>query len=244
MVLKIETRAEVLKQYLDVISILQEETLLHFKPDGMECSVVDPSHVAMVHAELRKEAFDKYESSDITVGLDLGKLVDFMKIVKSTDQMEMEMDEGENMLILRAGTITRSMSLIDVTTLQETKLPQLTHIARVSVKTSELDRGIKAAEKLTEQITLILNKDGFEMNGKSDREKVNLKIPKDRLEEFDCNEDIKSTYSLEFLSRMIKVASASEMISMLLNKNYPLQMEFDIAGGSGRTVYLLAPRMD
>lgn len=245
MVLKIETRAEVLRNYLDMILILHDEAILHFLPDKVECSVVDASHVAMVKAELNSKVFDKYEANDVKLGVDVNKIQGFMKSLKSQDPVEVEHDEDENMLILRAGPLTRSMPLIDVSTIQETTMPQLVHVADVVIKTSEVERGIRAAEKVTEQISFIITTNEFQLLGKSERERVNLKIPSEKLESFKCDEkEIKSTYSLEFLTKMIKVSSVSEFVHMKLSNNYPLQLELDISDSLGKVVYLLAPRMD
>ncbi len=244
MALKVEVKAEVVRQLAEAVSILSDDVKLNFQENDLECIVVDPSHVAMVHINIDKDAFETYESSGMEIGVDMKKIRDFIGLIRSTDMVDMEIEEDSNKMVMKVGDVTSSMALVDHASMPESKVPSLSHPAKVSIKTSELTLGIKVAEKITENITLVLQPDKFSLHAKGDLDAADLDIPKDRLVKVECKEEVKSKYNLDFLQRMIRVASNSEVVDMNLSNNYPLKLDFDIAGGKGHVSYLLAPRMD
>ncbi len=73
---------------------------------------------------------------------------------------------------------------------------------------------------------------------------VSLKLPKNVLADLKCKEKVKSMFSLDYFSKMVKASSTSENVSINLGTDYPVRLEFDIAEGKGHVVYLLAPRIE
>ena len=246
MVLDVEIRVDLLKEFFEVISLLNDEVLLHFKEEGVESAVVDPSHVAMIYVTLSKDAFNKYECSGVKIGVDMEKINSFLKIIGSSEMLQMKLLEEDNMLLLKGDTLTKKISLIDPSAFQESKLPQLAHSVKITVSSKDLERGIKAGEKFTEQLSFILTEDGFSVFGRKDNETINLDIPKSQLLalEGDIDGEIRSTFSMEFLSKISKVLTNSETVELKLKTNYPLEMAFQIADGYGNVIFLLAPRME
>ncbi len=43
---------------------------------------------------------------------------------------------------------------------------------------------------------------------------------------------------------MIKAIGSAQTVTMYLGQDYPVKLEFDIAGGKGQVKYLLAPRIE
>lgn len=244
MTVKAEVKAEVLNEITEAISILSEDAKIEFKPDGVECTVVDPSHVALVNITLQKEAFESYETSGMEIGLDMKKMRDFLKIIKPVDIVTMEIDEEGTMMTLKVKDLTSTMSLTDATSLPESKMPSLTHQIKITVKAEDLVFGIRAAERITENVTFQQTANKLILSAKGDLDTMALEIPKERLVSIEGEGEAKSSFNLDFVQRMFKVASNSEVVDLHLGTNYPLRLEFDIAGGKGHVVYLLAPRME
>jgi proliferating cell nuclear antigen len=86
--------------------------------------------------------------------------------------------------------------------------------------------------------------EGFELKSEGDTDSVELKLSKDMLEELETKEVVKSLYSLEYFSNLIRSVGSAEFVSMFLGNNYPIRIEFDIAGNEGHVIYLLAPRLE
>ncbi len=110
--------------------------------------------------------------------------------------------------------------------------------------TTELRQGIRASESVSDHIALSANPDGFEVTSEGDTDQVELKLPKDLLEELDCKEAVRSLFPLDYFSTMIKAISTAPSITMYLGSDYPVKMEFAIAGDKGNVTYLLAPRIE
>lgn len=241
---KCGVKAEILDELTEAICILSDEAKLNFKEDCVECIVVDPSHVALVHIILQKDAFQSYESSSIEIGLDLKKMRDFLRIVKATDTVNIEIDDSGSKIVLKVKDLTSTMALTDISSLPESRVPNLTHKVKITVKTEEIVFGIKAAEKITENITFQQTEDKLILSAKGDTDTMALEIPKERLLSVEGKEEVKSSFNLDFVQKMFKVASKSEVVDLHLGTKYPLKIEFDIAGGNGHVIYLLAPRME
>ena len=152
-------------------------------------------------------------------------------------------DIDRNRLIVKVANITRRMALVDTTSMTDPKVPNIELPAKVVVSTAELLQGIKAAEQISEHISLIISPDSIELVSEGDTDSVTLKLPKDLLKELDCHDTVKSLFSLDYFGNMIK-ACRSPFVTMNLGTDYPVKIEFEIAESTGHVRYLLAPRIE
>lgn len=68
------------------------------------------------------------------------------------------------------GNITRRMNLVSTEGMSDPKVPNLTLPSRITVSVDELQRGIKAAESISDHVALIANTEGFEMVSEGDND--------------------------------------------------------------------------
>ena len=108
----------------------------------------------------------------------------------------------------------------------------------------ELERGIKASEAVSDHVALIADADGFELLAEGDADNVNLKLHKSMLPALKATGRSKSLFSLDYFANMVKAAKGADGVHLHLGSDYPVRMEFDIAGGNGHVTYLLAPRIE
>ncbi len=241
--LQLKVKSEVLKDIVNVLSTLLNEAKLTVSPEGLSVKAVDPAHVSMVEMDIKTDAFETYEASDMSIGLDILKLKNILKLSKAGDIIDMHHDEEHNTLVFKLSNVTRRMALVDTSSMSDTKSPNLDHPAQVVVNSEELVRGIKAAEDVGTFITLTVTPDFFELKSTGDSDSVDLMVPKDSLIELICVDSLESMFSLDYFSKMVKSAS-SEAVTLKVGADFPVKIEFDVAGGSGHVVYLLAPRVD
>lgn len=237
-------RCDVLKEIVDVVSTLVDEAKFTIDPKGVVVKAVDPAHVAMVDLELKASGFEKYKATAMELGIDLEKLSEVLKIAKSDDKISLEYDEERNKLVAKVENITRRMPLVDTASMGEPKVPNLNLPIKIVVKASELDKGIKAGESVSDHVVLVASPEGFEVNCESETDSVSLKLPKAALVSLQCKEMAKSLFSLDYFSKMIRAVGSSENVTLYLGTDYPVKLEFDIAKGNGHTSYLLAPRIE
>lgn len=236
-------KSEALKRVVDVISTLVDEAKLIINSESINVKAVDPAHVAMIDLRLSKDAFEEYEATDMELGLDIVKFKEVLNIAKATDIVSIKHDEDRNRLVINIENITRWMSLVDTAGMSDSKVPSLNLPVKVVIRTQELKQGILASKSVSDHITIVITSNGFELSSEGDTDSVNLKLAKDLLEELECEEKVKSMFSLDYFSSMIK-SITSELVTMNLGSDYPIRLEFEIADGNGSVNFLLAPRIE
>jgi len=239
-------KADFIKTIIDATAILVDEAKFRLTGDGIYGRTVDPAHVGMIDFKLNKEAFDEYNCQEETeIGVDLDKLKSTLKIAASEDLVNLEYNKDEGRLIVTIGNLKRKLALLDTTEMADTKIPSLDLPAEIVVPTVELWQEIRAAEAISDHITLIADKDGFQMIAEGDTDVVELKLSKEQLYSLKCEERVRSMFPLDYLSDMIKVARGkSDEITINLGNDYPVRLSFEMAGGYIKIVYLLAPRIE
>ncbi len=241
---KAKVKPEVLKELVEIVATLVDEAKFSVEKTGLVIKAVDPAHVAMVELSLSKGGFEEYKADGSELGVDIDKTKEVLRLATAGEDISIEHDEDRNQLVFQVGNITRRMSLVDTTGMSDPKVPNLTLPVKLSVKTSELRQGIRASESVSDHIALIADPDGFEMLSEGDTDSVNLKLPKDLLEEIECKEESRSLFPLDYFSNMVKAISTASVVTMRMGNDYPVKLEFSIADGKGEVTYLLAPRIE
>ena len=234
----------VIKEAVDLLSILVPEARFNADKNGISIKAVDPSRISMIALTIEKDAFEEYDASETSLGIDLEKLKDTLKLGSSDGDITMDQDEESNLFVVKLGNITRKMPLIDVSGMSDPKVPELDLPARAVVPLDDIRKGVAAAKSIGDSITLIINENGFDTASRSEgADQASMHIPKDALIELDIKEGAKSAYPLESFSKMIS-AIKSANITIRMGSDYPLDISFDIANGKGHAKYLLAPRVE
>ncbi len=237
-------RAEILKEVVNVVSTLVDEAKFTVNADGLTLRAVDPAHIAMVDLTLGKEAFEEFKADESEIGIDIDKLSQFLKLAKGDDMVDLKHDEDKRKLKIMVGDITRHMSLIDTTGMSDPKVPNLELPASVTVRADDLMQGIRASETVSDHIALVANPDGFEMSCEGDMDQVHWRKAKKDLAALEAPSSVRSLFPLEYFSNMLKSVSSGSSVTMHLGSDYPVKMEFKIAGEKGEVRYLLAPRIE
>ena len=147
--------AEKLKDSIESISTLVDEARFRLTANGISVRAVDPANVAMVSFDLAKDAFDSFEATEGEIGIDLTKLNGIMEMADKNDNIELELDEASHKLIVRMRGLSYTMSLLDPSSIRkEPKVPALDLPARIVIKGEDLRRAIKAAEKVSDYMSM------------------------------------------------------------------------------------------
>ena len=239
-----KVKSEVLKGIIDVTSPLVNEVKFNINSKGIFLRAVDPAHVAMIDLNIDKKAFEEYKADEMELGIDIDKLSSIMKLSTSADLVSIDYDETANRLIIKIGNLVRKMSLIDTAGMPDPKMPNLNLPAKAILKASEINRGVKASESVSDHLAVIVNKDNFELFAEGDTDTVNLKLPKDLLVELTSDSSYKSLFSIDYFSNMIKPVKGEDNVTIFLGNDNPIKLEFDIANNKGHVKYLLAPRIE
>jgi len=221
--------ADVLRTIIDSVGTLVDEAKIKVSKDGVSLKAVDPAHVAM---------------DDVELGVDLDKLKEILKLAGSDDEVSLKHDETNSKLEVRIGNLTRRMSLVDTSGMNDPKVPKLDLPATITLSVAELERGIKASEAVSDHVALSATPEQFELTAEGDTDTVSLRLEKSMLGGLKVTDKVRSLFSLDYFANMCKAAKNSPSLTIHLGSDYPVRLEFEIAKGNGRVTYLLAPRIE
>ncbi|HKZ99984.1 MAG TPA: proliferating cell nuclear antigen (pcna) [Thermoplasmata archaeon] len=239
-----KVKAEVLKEVVDVVSTLVDEAKFNVSKDTISVKAVDPAHVAMVDLSLDRGSFDAYKADEGELGIDMDKMKEILRLAKAGDSISLVHDEDKNRLVVTVGNTTRRMALVDTAGMSDPKVPSLNLPAKVTVRTEELRQGIRASESISDHIALRVSPTGFEIASEGDTDNVSHVVPKELLEELQCKDAVRSLFPLDYFSNMVKSIGSAPTVTLYVGSDYPVKMEFKVAGGKGEVHFLLAPRIE
>jgi len=228
---------------------LIEEAAFKLASEGIKMKAMDPSHVALVNFELSSSAFVKYDVKQPKVlGVNLAEMNKIMARAKAEDELTIELDEEKNRLALTfKGASTRrfSLPLIDV---GEAELPEpkLQFTAAADVAAGVIQDGLKDAEIVGDNVRFELSEEGFFLFAESERGTTELKLHKgdQGLLKLNVKQPASAMFNIKYLSDMTRAAGGSDVITVNLGADLPIQLDFSIAEGKGRLRFLLAPRIE
>ena len=247
---KARIKADNLKEFIGTVGSLVDEAKLNVSEDGLQIKAVDPSHVAMIEANLVKSAFDSYEAKAMEMGLDIDKFKNVLTVAGKDDMVELEKDDKLNRLVVNIGNLTRAMPLLDTSGMPDPKVPSLDLPASVSVVVGEIGQGLKASKSVSDHIALSTTKDSFRLVCEGDNQNsVDVSLGKDQLEKLDSSEDATSLFSLEYFALMVNSLPSDRILHINLGSDLPVKVDADLAvddmtGAQGNVKFLLDPRID
>ena len=83
----------------------------------------------------------------------------------------------------------------------------------------------------------------FFMEAEGDTDNIRLELGPDDVESL-ADVKARSLFSLDYLKDMAKTMSRASQIEIGIGIDHPVRFTFEIAGGKGRVIYLLAPRIE
>ena len=247
---KARIKADNLKEFIGTVGSLVDEAKLNVNEDGMQIKAVDPSHVAMIEANLIKSAFDSYETDVAEMGIDVDKFKTVLAVAGKEDMISLEKDDKLNRLVVNIGNLTRAMPLLDTSGMPDPKVPSLDLPAFVSVSVEEISQGLKASKSVSDHIALSTTKDSFRLICEGDNQnRVDLTLGKEQLEKLVSPEETTSLFSLEYFALMVNSLPPDRILHINLGTDLPVKMDADLAiddltGAQGNVKFLLAPRID
>jgi proliferating cell nuclear antigen len=235
-----------LKDVVDTLSTVVTEAKFKISQQGISVNAVDPAHVAMVSLEIPKGVLSEYDiDNEEELSLDLEKVKGILKLASGNDSFIITKDKEK--LRFEIGNIIKSISLLDNNQITTPRVPQIVAEDYIVLNKGDLEKGLRAAEDVSDAIRLTMNPDSFSAKSMSDADESEMILPKDMLKEIQCRESIKSSYPLEYLLKFMKSVSPNEEIKLSFKSDYPLTIEFNLGTESPERIkgrFLLAPRME
>jgi len=203
---------------------------------------------SLVDLELKQEAFSEFslgpekeqgKEKEFVVGVPFDKLREVLRWCR--DEVALSIEEDKMTVESSAYTFTLNLLSADAVR-KEPKIPSLNFSTKVAMDAAEFNKVLKAAEKISDMIAIGVQNEGFFVEAEGDIETMRYSLHKDELLHL-SGSDCRSLFSLEYLAAMAK-GFTSDTLTLFIGTDYPLKMEFEIADGNGKVVYMLAPRIE
>lgn len=256
-----------LRDMMKPVGAIADECRLDISPEGLSVRVVDPANIAIIDLNLPKEVFHEGEytvDETLQVGLDVVTYLSLFEDAEDNESAEISIESFEEKgvqkykLILKiAGIFEQTLTLMKlILKIATPKVPTLNLRAQVEVSKEFLKRCFDAAAKAGDYIKIqaltyqhLLAPDTptrptFIMEAGEDARKfkveltagveITAKVPEVKL---------KSLFSLDYLCDMVKAIGDGELITMHLDNDQPLILDFKVLD-HGQASFMMAPRVE
>jgi proliferating cell nuclear antigen len=241
--------AKLLKDMISAISTLIDEATFDINPDGIKLRAMDPSRVAMVDFEWPKTVFDKYScSKPMKMCINISEMLKLLKRTGKDESVELSLDEKTGRLQLTiTGNYVRSFNMPTLEAVEEeVPTPKVAFNVKLKITTDGLSQAIEDANLVSDHVRLEINKEKMVMRAAGDIMGATIEMKKgsDALLDLEAKEDSKATFSLSYLSDIVKAATAtSEVATIEFSTDMPIRLDFQ-QPEEGKLTFYLAPRIE
>ncbi len=237
--------ASTLQDALDSVSVLVDECKIRLNEEELSIRAVDPANVGMVDLTLEAAAFESYQADGGVIGVNLARLEDIAGMANSGDLVHLELDEETRKLHIEVDGLSYTLALIDPDSIrQEPDIPELDLPAEIVVEGAQLNRGVKAADMVSDHIRLRVDEaeETFYIEAEGDTDDVDLKLTREDLIALTAG-PADSLFSLDYLKDMNKAIPSDAEVTVELGEEFPVKLHYGFAEGLGHVTFMLAPRI-
>ncbi len=243
------TDAKFLKDMVGAISILIDEATFNLTPEGMKLRAMDPSRVAMVDFEWPKTVFDEYNCSEnMKMCVNISEMLKLLRRTGKDESVELELDEKTGRLkITIKGKYTRTFNMPTLEAMEEeVPTPKVTFNVKAKTTTEGLREAIEDASLVSDHVRVEADNEKIVMNATGDLMGATIELKKgsDALLDLTAKEPAKATFSLSYLSEIVKAAvTTSDVASLEFSTDMPIRLDFK-QQKEGKLTFYLAPRIE
>lgn len=238
--------APALKSAMDAIVNLVDEGQFEITPEGLSLRAMDPSQISMVSFHMPKMSFVEYHVEDtMKIGLDMAQLSNVLSRGNRGEKAELSVEEGRLVVrfIMDKKKRTFKIPLLEIGEGVQRE-PKIEFKSFVKVNADALKEALKDAKLVSSHVRFVLGSDSFtvEVKGDSGDMKAEFEKGSPQIGEIHVSGDSKATFPLQYLEDIVKASSGSSMVTLNLETDRPLRVEYEIEGA--KVAYYLAPRIE
>jgi len=241
--------AKQLRDMITSISILVDEATFKLDAEGIKLRAMDPSRVAMIDFEWPKTIFEEYTCTEPTkMCVNITELLKLLKRAGKDETLELSKDEKTGKLqISIAGKYARNFTMPTLeASEEEVPTPKITFNVKIKATAEGLSQAIEDAQLVSDHVRIEADPEKVVFNAAGDLMGATITLQKgsDTLLELDAKEPQKATFSLSYLTEIIRTASATSDIATLeFSSDMPIKLDFQQAK-EGKLTFYLAPRIE
>jgi proliferating cell nuclear antigen len=243
------TDAKLIRDMATAISILVDEATFKIEPDGMKLRAMDPSRVAMIDFEWPKTIFEQYEANEPSkMCINISELLKLLKRAGKDESVELSLDDKTGRLQVKiAGKYSRNFTMPTLeASEEEVPTPKITFNVKAKATTQGLSQAIEDAQLVSDHVKIEADAEKLTLTATGDLMGATIMLQKgnDALLDLEVKEPSKATFSLSYLSEIIKAAAAtSEIATIEFSTDMPGRIDFQQTK-EGKLTFFLAPRIE
>ena len=241
--------AKLLKDMATAISILVDEATFKIEPESLKLRAMDPSRVAMVDFEWPKTVFDEYICAEpMKMCINISELLKLLRRAGKDEVVELSLDEKTGRLQIKiTGKYMRNFTMPTLeASEEEVPTPKINFNVTAKATTEGLRQAIEDAQLVSDHVRIEVDSEKMVLNASGDLMGAIIELQKgsDALLDLETKEPSKATFSLSYLSEIIKAASATSDIATLeFSTDMPVRLDFQQTK-EGKLTFYLAPRIE
>src|SRR5512136_2246405 len=240
--------AKLLRDMATAISILVDEATFKIDAEGLKLRAMDPSRVAMIDFEWPKTLFQEYEATEPSkMCLNISELLKLLKRAGKDEAVELSLDDKTGRLLVTiTGKYPRNFTMPTLeASEEEVPTPKITFNVKAKATTEGLSQAIEDAQLVSDHVKIEADSEKIVFNASGDLMGAIITLQKgsDALLELEAKEPQKATFSLSYLTEIIKAASqTSDIATLEFSSDMPIKLDFQQAK-EGKLTFYLAPRI-
>ena len=241
--------AKLLRDMIIVISTLVDEATFNISSEGIKLRAMDPSRVAMIDFEWPNTIFDEYLcDAPLKMCINVSEMLKLLRRAAKEESVELTIDEKTGRLkIAIKGRYDRNFTMPTLEAAEEeVPTPKITFNVRAKTTTHGLHQAIEDVQLVSDHVRIEIDNEKMTLRATGDLmgAVVELKKGSETLLDLEAKESSKATFSLSYLSDIIKSASATSDIATLeFSSDMPVKIDFQ-QPKEGRLTFYLAPRIE
>ena len=231
-----------LETLFSIPTTLLKESRLKSDPDGIVVASLDAANVAMARVELSAEGFDSFTSETFETGINLNRASDIARFYDSSSIVNLSIEEVGT-LDYDDGTLDFGQGLITpdaVAQIPET--PDTDGTTALTLTTEFLQRAVKAANMVSDHLTLVGTGDSVIIKAQGDSDSVEVETNEDELVTAP-GQQFEVLLSMEYMREIVR-GIVNDTVTIEAGTDLPVTFEGNFAEGHGRYLFMLAPRID
>jgi proliferating cell nuclear antigen len=231
------------------ISILVDEATFKIDSDGLKLRAMDPSRVAMIDFEWPKAIFENYEAFEPSkMCINISELLKLLRRAGKDESVELTLDDKTGRLqVSIMGKYSRNFTMPTLeASEEEVPTPKISFNVKAKTTTSGLSQAIEDAQLVSDHVKVEADTEKMTLVASGDLMGATITLQKgsDALLDLEAKEPSKATFSLSYLSEIIKAASATSDIATLeFSTDMPVRIDFQQTK-EGKLTFFLAPRIE
>jgi proliferating cell nuclear antigen len=203
----------------------------------------------MVDFEWPKTVFEEYTSTEPTkMCINISELLKLFRRAGKDEVVELSLDDKTGRLQVKiTGKYARNFTMPTLeASEEEVPTPKITFSVRAKATTQGLSQAIEDAQLVSDHVKIEADAEKLVFNAAGDLMGATITLQKgsDTLLDLEAKEPSKATFSLSYLSEIVKAASAmSDIATLEFSSDMPIKLDFQQAK-EGKLTFYLAPRIE